>query len=79
MFGLMIKGATGAVIDATLVESAARRKKAILLEVDAEGKAVQFGDGSQPKVICIEEQIVNLVATWLKKARSHNLANAFIG
>ena len=54
--GLMIKGATGAVIDATLIESAARPKKAILLEVDTEGKAVQFEDGSQPGITCIEEQ-----------------------
>ena len=44
--GLMIKGATGAVIDATLIESAARPKKSILLEVDAEGKTVEFEDGS---------------------------------
>ena len=33
--GLMIKGVTGAVIDATLIESAARPKKTIILEVDA--------------------------------------------
>jgi len=32
----MIKGATGAVIDAMLIESAARPKKTITLEVDAE-------------------------------------------
>ena len=48
--GLMIKGATGAVIDATLIESAARPKKTITLEVDVEGKAVQFEDGSQPGI-----------------------------
>ena len=54
--GLMIKGATGAVIDATLIESAARPKKTITLEMDAEGKAVQFEDGSQPGIICSEEQ-----------------------
>jgi len=40
--GLMIKGATGAVIDATLIESAARPKKTITLEVDADK-----GPGSQ--------------------------------
>ncbi|SFQ01375.1 transposase, IS5 family, partial [Nitrosomonas cryotolerans] len=74
--GLMIKGATGAVIDATLIESAARPKKAILLEVDTEGKAVQFEDGSQPGITCIEEQSADLDATWLKKARSRNLATA---
>ena len=40
--GLMIKGATGAVIDATLIESAACPKKTITLEVDADK-----GPGSQ--------------------------------
>ena len=65
----MIKGATGAVIDATLIESAARPKKTITLEVDAEGKAVQFEDGSQPGIICTEEQSADLDAAWLKKGR----------
>src|SRR5690606_31716859 len=46
--GLMVKGTTGAVIDATLVESAARPDRTITLEMDAEGQAVQFEDGSQP-------------------------------
>ncbi|SFP61728.1 transposase, IS5 family, partial [Nitrosomonas cryotolerans] len=67
--GLMIKGATGAVIDATLIESAARPKKAILLEVDTEGKAVQFEDGSQPGITCIEEQSADPDAAWLKKGK----------
>ena len=65
--GLMIKGATGAVIDATLIESAARPKKIILLEVNDEGKAVQFEDGSQPGITCTEEQSAD--ATWLKKGK----------
>ena len=70
--GLMVKGATGAVIDATLIETAARPKKAITLEVDAEGKTVQFEDGSQPGISCIEEQSADPDATWLKKGkRSH--------
>lgn len=67
--GLMVKGATGAVIDATLIESAARPKKTITLEVDAEGKAVQFGDGSQPGIACIEEQSADVDAAWLKKGK----------
>lgn len=54
--GLMVKGTTGAVIDATLIESAARPKKTITLEVDAEGKTVQFEDDSQPGITYIEEQ-----------------------
>jgi len=67
--GLMIKGATGAVIDATLIESAARPNKTILLEVDAEGKAVQFEDGSQPGVCCTEERSAGRDAAWLKKGK----------
>lgn len=67
--GLMIKGATGAVIDATLIESAARPKKAITLEVDAEGKGVQYEDGSQPGITCTEEQSADPDATWLKKGK----------
>ncbi|PSJ18295.1 transposase [Nitrosomonas supralitoralis] len=50
--GLMIKGAAGAVIDATLIESAARPKKVFLFEVDVEGKAGSIWDGSQPGVTC---------------------------
>ncbi len=55
MYGLMIKSATGAVIDATLIESTARPKKTITLEMDSEGKAVQFEDGGQPGISCTEE------------------------
>jgi len=67
--GLMIKGATGAVIDATLIESAAHPRKTITLEVDAEGKAIQFEDGSQPGITCSEEQSADPDATWLKKGK----------
>jgi IS5 family transposase len=67
--GLMVKGATGAVIDATLIESAALPNKTITLEVDAEGKAVQFEDGSQPGIFCTEEQSADPDATWLKKGK----------
>ncbi len=67
--GLMIKGATGAVIDATLIESAARPRKTITLEIDTEGKAVQFEDGSQPGISCTEEQSADLDAAWLKKGK----------
>ncbi|PXW78328.1 IS5 family transposase, partial [Nitrosomonas sp. Nm84] len=67
--GLMVKGATGAVIDATLIESAARPKRTIVLEVDAEGKVVQFEDGSQPGITCTEEQSADLDAAWLKKGK----------
>ena len=63
---MMSKGATGTVIDATLIESAARPKKTIILEVDAKDKAVQYEDGSQPGISCTEEQSAD-PATWLKK------------
>ncbi len=51
------------------MRSAARPKKTITLEVDAEGKAVQFEDGSQPGINCIEEQSADPDATWLKKGK----------
>ena len=65
----MIKGATGAVIDATLIESAERPRKTITLEMDVEGKAVQFEDGSQPGISCTEEHSADPDATWLKKGK----------
>ncbi len=68
LHGLMVKGTTGAVIDATLIESAARPNKTITLKVDAEGKAVQFEDGSQPG-FCVEEQSADPDAAWLKKGK----------
>jgi IS5 family transposase len=50
--------------------AAARPKKTITLEVDAkEGKVVQFEDGSQPGINCIEEQSADPDATWLKKGK----------
>ncbi|MFZ1850749.1 MAG: hypothetical protein WAU15_00680 [Nitrosomonas sp.] len=66
---MMSKGATGTVIDATLIESAARPKKTIILEVDAKDKAVQYEDGSQPGISCTEEQSADPDATWLKKGK----------
>ncbi len=69
LHGLMVKGTTGAVIDATLIESAARPNKTITLEVDAEGKAVQFEDGSQPGIFCVEKQSAHPDAAWLKKGK----------
>ncbi|MCC8997570.1 MAG: hypothetical protein LM517_11125 [Nitrosomonas sp.] len=65
----MIKGATGAIIDATLIESAARSRNTITLEMDAEGKAIQFDDDSQPGISCTEEQSADPDAIWLKKGK----------
>lgn len=67
--GLMVKGATGAVIDATLIESAARPDRTIALEMDAEGQVVQFEDGSQPGAFCADRQSADPDATWLKKGK----------
>ncbi|MCC8997161.1 MAG: transposase [Nitrosomonas sp.] len=52
-------------IDATLIESAARPRMTITLEVDAE----QFEDDSQPGISCTEEQSADPHATWLKKGK----------
>mgnify|MGYP003386153097 CR=1 FL=1 len=43
-----------------MIEPAARPKKATLLEVDVEGKATEYEDGSQPGVTCIEELSADL-------------------
>jgi IS5 family transposase len=67
--GLMVKGTIGAVIDATLIESAARPQKTITVEVDAEGKTIQFEDGSQPGISCVEKQSADPDAAWLKKGK----------
>ncbi|MEI2768597.1 MAG: hypothetical protein V9E86_08970 [Nitrosomonas sp.] len=56
--------------NATLqIESAARPKKTITLEVDAEGKTIQFKNNSQPGISCTEEQSADPDATWLKKSK----------
>lgn len=59
--GLMVKGATGAVIDATLIESAARPKKTITLEVDAEDgyvRGVHTAPVNQSEMVHFETTIV---------------------
>ncbi len=67
--GLMIKGTTAAVLDATLVQSAARPKQSITLETDAQGEAITHEDGSQPGVVCTEKHSADSDATWLKKGK----------
>lgn len=67
--GLMVKGATAAVLDATLIQSAARPKQTITLETDAQGEGITYEDGSQPGVSCTEKQSVDSDATWLKKGK----------
>jgi len=70
--GLMVKGTTGAVLDATLVQSAARPNQTITLETDTQGNTIRYEDGSQPGVVCTEKQSADSDATWLKKGnKSH--------
>lgn len=70
--GLMVKGTTAAVLDATLVQSAARPNQTITLETDTEGNTIHYEDGSQPGVVCTEKQSADSDATWLKKGnKSH--------
>lgn len=66
---LMVKAAVGAVLDATLIESASRPKRTITLQTDAQGEVITHEDGSQPGVRYSEEQSVDPDATWLKKGR----------
>ena len=66
---LMLKAATGAVIDATLIESAARPTKSITVETDQDGHAITFDDGSNPGVSCTEKTSVDGDATWVKKGK----------
>jgi len=67
--GLMVKGASAAIVDATLIESAARPNKTITVETDSTGQTIQFEDGSQPGVSCAEQDSADHDATWVKKGR----------
>ena len=66
---LMVKHSAGAVLDATLITSAARPREEITVEVDSEGQAVTYEDGSQPGVRVSEKQSADPDATWLKKGK----------
>jgi len=67
--GLMVKGTTAAVLDATLVQSAARPKQNITLETDAQGEVITDEDGSQLGVVYTEKQSADGDASWLKKGK----------
>lgn len=67
--GLMVSKATGAVLDATLIASAARPNKTITLETDTQGEAIVYEDGSQPGISCTEKDSVDPDASWLKKGK----------
>lgn len=66
---LMVKHSTGAVLDATLITSAARPREEITVEVDNEGQVVTYEDGSQPGIHVSEKQSADPDATWLKKGK----------
>ena len=70
---LMVKEATGAVIDATLIESAVRPNKSITIETDSEGQQIIYADGSQPGIICDEKLSADADATWVKKGKKSHL------
>jgi transposase, IS5 family len=67
--GLMVKASQGAVLDASLITSAARPKREIVIEVDNQGQPVTYEDGSQPGVTVSETQSADPDATWLKKGK----------
>jgi len=54
--GLMVKGTMAAVLDATLVQSAARPNHTITLETDVQGNTLRYEDGSCPGVVGTERQ-----------------------
>ena len=76
--GLMVKCAHGAVIDATLVQSAARPKRDMVVELDAAGAPKVNEDGSIPGSMamtspqlarCTETWSADPDATWVKKGK----------
>jgi len=68
--GLMIKESQGAVLDATLIESAARPQKTITIDKDDSGQDVVYEDGSSPGVKCEMRMSADPDATWLKKGKT---------
>ena len=66
----MIKESQGAVLDATLIESAARPQKTITIDKDDSGQDVVYEDGSSPGVKCEMRMSADPDATWLKKGKT---------
>lgn len=66
---MMIKAATGAVIDATLIESSARPNRIITVETDEDWQGITFDDGSNPSISCTGETSVDEDAAWVKKGK----------
>jgi IS5 family transposase len=66
----MIKEASGAVLDATLIESAARPQKTIAIDKDESGNEVVYEDGSCPGVQYETRMGADPDASWLKKGKT---------
>lgn len=65
---LMVKKTQGALLDATLITSAARPKREITVAVDEGQQPVTYEDGSQPGTVDVS-QSVDPDATWVKKGK----------
>ena len=65
---LMVQKTQGALLDATLVASAARPNRHFIVATDAEQQPVAHEDGSQPGVV-EESQSADPDATWVKKGK----------
>lgn len=80
--GLMVKCAHGAVIDATLVQSAARPRRDMIIELDTAGATRINEDGSIPGraasklTSCTETQSADPDATWVRSTSKATLATA---
>lgn len=69
---LMVKKTQGALLDATIVASAARPKSEFVVEVQ-NNEPVVFEDGSQPGMVVEEKLSADPEATWLKKGKKSTL------
>jgi IS5 family transposase len=65
----MMQKTKGAIVDATLITSAARPRTEMIIQTDDEGKPLTFEDGSQPSVKVTEKQSADPDATWVKKGK----------
>jgi transposase, IS5 family len=59
----MVKASQGAVLDASLISSAARPNREIVFEADNQVQPVIYEDGSQPSVTLSETQSADPDAT----------------
>jgi transposase, IS5 family len=67
--GLMMQKTKGAIVDATLITSAARPRTEMIVQTDDSGTPITFEDGSQPSVEITETHSADPDATWVKKGK----------